>query len=102
MRKVFKLNFLLDGMKKSVSIGIIVVIIAVIGIYVFYQYATQGTLTCAKAGYGSSNPSLGSDDPKNKCCLGLVEISNDLRYEPDNEYTDERGYYDRGCWNDLL
>lgn len=82
-------------MKKGLLIGIIIIVaILVLGFggYAFFKIATQGSLTCAKAGYTSSNPSLGPDlDPKNSCCEGLVSISNDLRYEPTREYADENG-----------
>lgn len=62
-------------MKKSASIGIIVVIIAVIGIYVFYQYATQEALTCAQAGELSSFDETTGEE-FGECCEGLVEIGN--------------------------
>tara|TARA_Y100000310_G_scaffold3_1_gene2 strand:- start:158 stop:502 length:345 start_codon:yes stop_codon:yes gene_type:complete len=80
-------------MKRGLLIGIIIVaiLIVVFGVYAFFQIATQGSLTCAKAGYTSSNPSLGPSDPNNQCCEGLVSISNDLRYEPGAEYADEDG-----------
>ena len=47
---------------------------------------------CAKAGEGSSNPSLGPSAPTpRKCCEGLVEIYAGSRYEPNSEIADEDG-----------
>ena len=47
---------------------------------------------CAKAGEGSSNPSLGPSAPNpRECCEGLLEIYTGSRYEPGNEYANEVG-----------
>lgn len=80
-------------MKKKLLIRIIILIglVLIFGGYTFFKILEQGSLICAKAGYTSSNPSLGPDNPNNKCCEGLISISSDLRYEPESEYANEEG-----------
>jgi hypothetical protein len=78
-------------MKRGLLIGIIILVVLVLGGYAIFKISTQGSLTCAEAGYTSSNPSLGPDSPNNECCEGLVEISVDQRYDPSREFADENG-----------
>jgi hypothetical protein len=78
-------------MKKGIIIGVLIVIILV-SIFIFYNQGNLGT-TCASAGEGSRNPSLGPDKAIKECCGSLVEIASTFgySYDPTNEFADENG-----------
>jgi hypothetical protein len=81
-------------MKKRAKKWIIIAIIFLVlcfGIYALFKIMNQGALTCVKANYVSSNPSLRPNFPDKKCCSGLVEISSGFVYDPDEESADENG-----------
>jgi hypothetical protein len=79
-------------LKIILIIFLVIILIISVGYYLLFKITVQGSLFCTTAGHASSNPSLGPNkDPNNKCCDGLVEISGDLRYDPNSEFADENG-----------
>jgi hypothetical protein len=79
-------------MKKRGIIGIMIAIIIIFGFYASYKFSKQGAITCAQAGYFSSNPSLGPNDPDIPCCTGLIRIGKgNMIYDPTSEDANENG-----------
>ena len=82
-------------MKRGAIILFLIVIfltmIIIIRIYLNQSNEVSIQTDCAKAGEVSRNPSLGPDFREKSCCEGLVEISGDLIYRPDDGNADENG-----------
>lgn len=85
-------------MKKRMNKGLIILIIlfavglVIAGYYTWNLINKVSKDSCAFAGEVSSNPTISPEfNIVKKCCNGLVEISDALRYLPNDEGADENG-----------